>query len=193
MPFCDRIASTVSPKDMPRGISSRRKSPITSPCSAVFTSSPGMTTSFRPRARSTASSAPPKTLWSVTAIAPRPWASAWSSSSSTSIEQSCDQPVWRWRSATTHSRSASGVRGAGGRAAHVHAPPQPPRQRRARRERARPEQDELPLTELDELAGERTQQRALRGPPLEHDAVHLVGGREAFEVDAEGNEVVVAG
>ena len=57
--------------------------------------------SRRPRARSAASSAPPKTLWSVTAIAPRPCASAWSSSSSTSIEQSCDQLVCRWRSATT--------------------------------------------------------------------------------------------
>ena len=59
-----------------------------------------MTTRRRPRARSTASSAPPKTLWSVTAIAPSPCASAWSSSSSTSIEQSCDQLVCRWRSAT---------------------------------------------------------------------------------------------
>ena len=95
---------------MPRGISSRRKSPITSPWSAVFTSSPGITISRRPRARSTASSAPPKTLWSVTAIAPSPCASAWSSSSSTSIEQSCDQLVCRWRSATIQSRSANGGR-----------------------------------------------------------------------------------
>ena len=38
----------------------------------VFTSSPGMTTRSRSRAGSTASRAPPKTLWSVTAMPPRP-------------------------------------------------------------------------------------------------------------------------
>ena len=63
----------------------------------------------RLRARSTASSAPPKTLWSVTAIAPSPSASAWSSRSSTAIEQSCDQFVCMCRSATIQSRSSSGT------------------------------------------------------------------------------------
>ena len=63
----------------------------------------------RLRARSTASSAPPKTLWSVTAIAPSPSASAWSSRSSTVIEQSCDQFVCMCRSATIQSRSSSGT------------------------------------------------------------------------------------
>ena len=73
--------------------------------------------SLRPRARSTASSAPPKTLWSVTAIAPSPSASAWSSRSSTSIEQSCDQVVCMCRSATIQSRSLGGARRAAARRA----------------------------------------------------------------------------
>ena len=55
---------------MPRGISSLRKRPITSPWLSVLTSSPGITISLRLRASSTVSSAPAKTLWSVTAIAP---------------------------------------------------------------------------------------------------------------------------
>ena len=42
---------------------------MTSPWSSVFTSSPGMTIRSRVLACSAASSAPPKTLWSVTAIA----------------------------------------------------------------------------------------------------------------------------
>ena len=45
---------------------------MTSPSRSVLTSSPGITIRSRPRASSTVSSAPPKTLWSVTAIAPRP-------------------------------------------------------------------------------------------------------------------------
>ena len=67
-----------------------------------------MTIRSRSRASSTASRAPPKTLWSVTAIAPSPIASAWSSRSSVSIAQSCDQLVCRWRSQRIHSRSPSG-------------------------------------------------------------------------------------
>ena len=52
---------------------------MTSPWSSVLTSSPGMTIEVaRARASSTASSAPPKTLWSVTAMPPSPIASAWS-------------------------------------------------------------------------------------------------------------------
>ena len=84
MPPCSRMAATVSAKRMPRGICSRRKSPITSPWSSVFISSPGITIEIAVRARARrASSAPPKTLWSVIAIAPSPSASAWSSRSST--------------------------------------------------------------------------------------------------------------
>ena len=94
---------------MPRGISSLRNRPITSPWPSVLTSSPGMTIRSRSRASSTASSAPPKTLWSVTAIAPRPSASAWSSRSSTGIEQSRDQEVCMWRSPTIQSRSRERV------------------------------------------------------------------------------------
>ena len=49
-PPCSRIAAIVSANDMPRGISSSRNSPITSPWSSVLTSSPGMTTRSRVRA-----------------------------------------------------------------------------------------------------------------------------------------------
>ena len=51
---------------------------------------------------------PQKTLWSVTAIAPSPSSSACARSSAGSIEQSCEWLVCMWRSATIHSRSASG-------------------------------------------------------------------------------------
>ena len=101
-PPCSRIAAIVSANDIPRGISSLRKSPITSPCASVLTSSPGITISARPRASSTASSAPPKTLWSVTAIAPRPFSSAWSSRS-VDVDRAVVRPaVCRWRSARIH-------------------------------------------------------------------------------------------
>ena len=96
---------------MPRGISSVRKRPITSPWPSVLTSSPGITVRRRRRASSAASRAPPKTLWSVTAIAPSPIASAWSSSSGTAIEQSCDQCVCMCRSQAIQSRSESGSSG----------------------------------------------------------------------------------
>ena len=100
---------------MPRGISSERNRPITSPWPSVFTSSPGITIRPRSRASSTASSAPPNTLWSVTAIAPSHRSSAASSTSSTSTAQSCDHDVWRWRSQRIQSRSASGSAGRGRR------------------------------------------------------------------------------
>ena len=95
--------------------------------------------------------APPKRLWSVTAIAPSPIASAWSSSSSTGIEQSCDHEVCMCRSHVIHGRPASGSpsrrgrrrRGAGcgrgGRARRRRRrssgapPPRAPRRRAARR------------------------------------------------------------
>ena len=55
---------------MPRGIFSSMNRPITSPWSAVLTSSATIT--LMPSARSRASSAPETSLWSVMAIAPRP-------------------------------------------------------------------------------------------------------------------------
>ena len=62
-----------------------------------------------PRASSTASSAPPNALWSVTAIAPSPSASAWSSSSVDARSSSrATTSVCMCRSQTIHGRSASG-------------------------------------------------------------------------------------
>ena len=104
---------------------------MTSPWPPVFTSSPGMTTSLRPRARSAASSAPPRTLWSVTAIAPSPSASAWSRSSSTSIEQSCDHVVCMCRSTTILSRSSGGGAAAAARAGATRSRRRPPSTRSA--------------------------------------------------------------
>ncbi len=59
----------------PGSIRSGRNSPITSPWE-VFTSSPTITVIGLPSAA--ASSAPETSLWSVIAIAPRPWAMQWS-------------------------------------------------------------------------------------------------------------------
>ena len=81
---------------------------MTSPWLSVLTSSPGITISFRCRAISTVSRAPAKTLWSVTAIAPSPSASACSTSAFGSIEQSCERCVCMWRSTTIQSRSPRG-------------------------------------------------------------------------------------
>jgi hypothetical protein len=77
----------VSAMLMPRSIRSRRNSPITSPCE-VFTSSPTITVIGLSRAA--ASSAPEISLWSVIAMAPRPWAMQWSTSASGSVAQSCE-------------------------------------------------------------------------------------------------------
>ncbi len=62
------------------------KRPITSPCEPVMTSSPTMT--LTPFAFSAASSAPEISLCSVTAIAPRPFARACASNTSTGVAQS---------------------------------------------------------------------------------------------------------
>ena len=61
----------------------------------------------RPRAASTASSAPPKTLWSVTAIAAETDLSAWSRGPPSGSSSRDDQSVCMWRSTTIQSRSAS--------------------------------------------------------------------------------------
>ncbi len=60
--------------------------PITSPCSAVLTSSATIT--LIPSALAWASSAPEISLWSVIAIAPSPRARASASSTSTGVAQS---------------------------------------------------------------------------------------------------------
>ncbi len=81
---------------MPRGIFSSMKSPITSPWSAVFTSSATIT--LIPSARSRASSAPEISLWSVIAIAPSPTRWPVSSSVSTGVAQSGEWSVCMCRS-----------------------------------------------------------------------------------------------
>ena len=87
------------------------KRPITSPWSAVFTSSATIT--LMPLARSRASSAPEISLWSVTAIAPRPTLLAVSSSVSTGVAQSGEWSVCMCRSTWMKSRSASRRRSCG--------------------------------------------------------------------------------
>ena len=85
-----------------------RKSPITSPWSSVFTSSPGITIRSRPaRALDRLERAAEDVVVGDRDRA-EPLASAWSSSSSTSIEQSCDQVVCMCRSVRIQGRSASG-------------------------------------------------------------------------------------
>ena len=91
-----RISAIVSSSDIPRSIFSLMKSPITSPWSAVFTSSATIT--LIPFARLAASSAPEISLWSVIAIAPSPAAFADSSRTSTGVAQSCEWSVCMWRS-----------------------------------------------------------------------------------------------
>ena len=75
---------------MPRGIFSSRKRPITSPWLAVMTSSPTITLTPYSAAFARASSAPETSLWSVTAIAPRPSSRAVASSTSTGVAQSLE-------------------------------------------------------------------------------------------------------
>ncbi len=81
-------------------------SPITSPWSAVLTSSPTITlTGRRPLAAcARASSAPEISLWSVTAIAPSPCARAVASSTSTGVAQSCEWSVCMCRSTSISGR-----------------------------------------------------------------------------------------
>ena len=72
---------------------------MTSPCSAVFTSSATIT--LIPPSRSAASraaSAPEISLWSVIAIAPMPRSFAVSSSTSTGVAQSLEWSVCMWMS-----------------------------------------------------------------------------------------------
>ncbi len=96
---------------MPRGIFSSMKRPITSPWSAVFTSSATIT--LIPFARSRASSAPEISLWSVMAIAPSPTFFAVSSSMSTGVAQSGEWSVCMWRSTCTNPRDPRCLRTAG--------------------------------------------------------------------------------
>ena len=96
---------------MPRGIFSSMKRPITSPWSAVLTSSATITLS--PFARSRASSAPEISLWSVTAIASSPTFRAVSSRVSTGVAQSCEWSVCMCRSTWMKSREPSCLRTCG--------------------------------------------------------------------------------
>ncbi len=107
--------------DIPGGISRSRKRPITSPWSVGLHLLARDDDSSRPAASSTVSSAPPKTLWSVTAIAPSPSATARSTSSVGWTAQSNDQDVCRCRSATIQAGRRAGRRPARG----APAPQQP--------------------------------------------------------------------
>jgi hypothetical protein len=80
------ISAIVSWRVSPRGIFSSMNRPITSPWSAVLTSSATIT--LIPSASSRAARAPDISLWSVIAIAPRPRARASASSTSTGVAQS---------------------------------------------------------------------------------------------------------
>ena len=89
------------------------KRPITSPWSAVLTSSPTITLTPYSAAFSRASSAPEISLWSVTAIAPRPRSAAVASSTSTGVTQSCEWSVCMCRSTSIIFRRASRSRSSG--------------------------------------------------------------------------------
>ena len=121
--------------------------PITSPWPAVLTSSATITFTPAARACARASSAPEISLWSVTAIAPRPCARAVASSTSTGVAQSGEWSVCMCRSTSISGRPSSrradrrvaaqrsvGVRRARRRSAR--APP--PRARRRARACSRP-------------------------------------------------------
>ena len=95
---------------MPRGIFSSMKRPITSPCVPVMTSSPTITLTPYSSAFARASSAPEISLWSVTAIAPRPCSRAVASSTSTGVAQSEEWSVCMCRSTSISGRAASRAR-----------------------------------------------------------------------------------
>ena len=89
------------------------KRPITSPWSAVLTSSATITLTPNSAAFARASSAPEISLWSVTAIAPRPASRALASRTSTGVAQSLEWSVCMCRSTSISGRSASRARTAG--------------------------------------------------------------------------------
>ena len=90
MPPWRRISAIVSSRLIPRGIFSSMNRPMTSPWSAVLTSSPTITLTPNSAALARASSAPEISLWSVTAIAPRRRSRAVASSTSTGVTQSLE-------------------------------------------------------------------------------------------------------
>ena len=87
--------------------------PMTSPWSAVLTSSPTITLTPNSAALARASRAPETSLWSVTAIAPRPASRAVASSTSTGVAQSCEWSVCMCRSTSISLRLASRARTSG--------------------------------------------------------------------------------
>ena len=98
----------MSANVIPRGISSRRKSPITSPWLV------GLHLLARDHDQVAAAGELDRLERAAEDVVvgdrdrAEPLASAWSTSASGSIEQSCDQRVCMWRSTTIQSRSASG-------------------------------------------------------------------------------------
>ena len=103
----------VSASVIPRGIFSSMNRPITSPWSAVLTSSPTITLTPYSAALARASCAPETSLWSVTAIAPRPTSRAVASSTSTGVAQSLEWSVCMCRSTSISLRLASRARTSG--------------------------------------------------------------------------------
>ena len=87
--------------------------PMTSPWLAVMTSSPTITLMPYWAAFSRASRAPEISLWSVTAIAPRPTSRAVASSTSTGVAQSLEWSVCMCRSTSISLRLASRARTSG--------------------------------------------------------------------------------
>ena len=94
---------------------------MTSPWVAVLTSSPTMTFTPYCSALARASSAPETSLWSVTAIAPRPCSRAVARSTSTGVAQSLEWSVCMCRSTSMSLREAEtrAARGGCRRAATV--------------------------------------------------------------------------
>jgi hypothetical protein len=76
---------------------------------------------------------------------------------------------------------------------HADAAAQRARQRGPSAERTGAQQHELPVGLSTQLAYERSQQRPLRLPPLEHDHLLLLRRGEELGVDAERHDLVTAG
>src|SRR5829696_883099 len=179
------MSAIVSSRLIPRAIFSSMKSPITSPCVAVLTSSATITLTPYSSAFARASRAPETSLWSVTAIAPRPCRRAVASSTSTGVAQSLEWSVCMCRS-TSRSRR-DGLR----QALAQRLVGQQPRQ--LRRERLRvggleqqPERavaqhllvDLQPRGDGDRAGAERAHEQAGRGRLADRGGDDDVGGRE---------------
>jgi len=74
----------------------------------------------------------------------------------------------------------------------VRATSEPGRDRRSSGQALRPQEDELPVGKLAERAHDGPRERALGGPPLEHDELSLLRGTKQIGVDALGDDPVLA-